>query len=59
MQIKKGMLNDFKEKYGHKYDRNNVAHVNNINSMINDDIERYFKQYQTVLDKYDMEVMFI
>ena len=59
MKIKTGMIRDFKKEYGYKYNKNNPVHVKNISKMVNDNCEKYLKQYQDVLSNFDMEVMFI
>ena len=35
------------------------VHVKNISKMVNDNSEKYLKQYQEVLSNFDMEAMFI
>ena len=57
--IKKGMIRDFKMKYGYKYEKNNRAHDKKISKMVNENSEKYLRQYQKALSDFDMEVMFI
>ena len=53
------MIRDFKMKYGYQYEKNNRAHNKKISKMVNEDSEKYLRQYQKALSKFDMEVIFI
>ena len=59
LNIKIGMMEDFKSKYGYGYDKHNEQHKKDINSMIYDNSDKYVKQYENVLSEYDMHVIYV
>lgn len=59
MDIKLGMIEDFEKKYGYTFNEKDSVHVKNISKMVNENSEKYLRQYQNALSNFNMEVMFI
>ena len=57
--IKKGMIIDFENKFKKTYDKNNLEHNQEISKMVDENRNKYLKQYQDVLKEYGMEITFI
>lgn len=57
--IRKNMIKEFERKFKKEFDENNMEHNKEISQMINDNRKRYLRQYQEVLNDYDMTITFI
>ena len=53
------MTDDFYNRFGHEYDNNNPEDVINISILVDEDSDKYLKQYQDTLSHYHMKVIFI
>lgn len=57
--IKKGMITDFENKFNKTYDKDNSEHNKEISQMVDENRNKYLKQYKDVLKEYGMEITFI
>ena len=53
------MIIDFENKFKKTYDKNNLEHNQEISKMVDENRNKYLKQYQDVLKEYGMEITFI
>ena len=57
--IKIGMIAEFEMKFNKKFDKNNLEHNKEISKMVDENRDKYLKQYKDVLNKYGMDITFI
>ena len=58
-KIKSNMVDDFQEINKIKFDENNSEHNKLISDFVDIHKEKYSKEYQDVLNDFDMEIIFI
>ena len=57
--IKLNMIKDFEKKFNKKFDKDDLEHNKEISKMVDDNKDKYLKQYIKVLDNYNMTIIFI
>ena len=53
------MIAEFEMKFNKKFDKNNLEHNKEISKMVDENRDKYLKQYKDVLNKYGMDITFI